>query len=315
MRNTLILASLMLCTAASVAVEADVRIGINLALYPNLVAVPGYPVYYAPDMDSNYFFYDGRYWVYTEDSWYASSWYNGPWEFVDPELVPLYVLRVPVRYYRQPPLYFRSWSAYSSPRWDEHWGNEWSQHHRDWDHWDHHEVPVAAPLPVYQKQYSGDRYPEAERQLQLQKTYYQRDPQRAPVQRVDPPIRRHNQPAAARTVSAPLPDNKSGVRATQPEQHRDQRDSPINPVHQPDAKVPRVTSPAPQVQLSPRQPPRQPAPQPSPEPNPAARTRARQPEQHATEVRAPTPPRVQDTQAREHNQQPNEQSRRRKDND
>ncbi|MEO8675151.1 MAG: hypothetical protein ABI569_06195, partial [Casimicrobiaceae bacterium] len=35
-----------------------VSIGINLPVYPQLVAVPGYPVYYAPQVNSNYFFYD-----------------------------------------------------------------------------------------------------------------------------------------------------------------------------------------------------------------------------------------------------------------
>ena len=44
------------------------------------MAVPGYPVYYAPDIGGNYFFYDGRYWVYQDDNWYSSSWYNGPWD-------------------------------------------------------------------------------------------------------------------------------------------------------------------------------------------------------------------------------------------
>jgi hypothetical protein len=45
-----------------------VSIGINLPVYPELVPVPGYPVYYAPGMNSNYFFYDGMYWVYQGDN-------------------------------------------------------------------------------------------------------------------------------------------------------------------------------------------------------------------------------------------------------
>jgi hypothetical protein len=40
-----------------------VSIGINLPVYPQLVPVPGYPVYYAPQLNSNFFFYDGLYWV------------------------------------------------------------------------------------------------------------------------------------------------------------------------------------------------------------------------------------------------------------
>jgi hypothetical protein len=93
---------------------AQVSIGINLGAYPDLVAVPGYPVYYAPRLDSNFFFYDGLYWVYAQDNWYASSWYDGPWDMVAPESVPLFVLRVPVRYYRQPPGYFGGWSLRSA---------------------------------------------------------------------------------------------------------------------------------------------------------------------------------------------------------
>lgn len=56
-----------------------VRIGIDLPVFPKLVRVPGYPVYYAPRLDSNFFFYDGMYWVYQDDVWYTSSWYKGPW--------------------------------------------------------------------------------------------------------------------------------------------------------------------------------------------------------------------------------------------
>ena len=50
-----------------------VSIGINLPSYPQLVVVPDYPVYYAPSGDVNLFFYDGMYWAYQRDNWYASS--------------------------------------------------------------------------------------------------------------------------------------------------------------------------------------------------------------------------------------------------
>lgn len=89
----------------------NVNIGINIPVYPEFVVVLGYPVYYAPELEANFFFYDGLYWVYQDDNWYESSWYNGPWWFLDPEAVPLYVLRIPVRYYRQQPRYFFGWSV------------------------------------------------------------------------------------------------------------------------------------------------------------------------------------------------------------
>jgi hypothetical protein len=154
---------------------SNVRIGINVPLYPDLVLVPGSPVYYAPGLNSNYFYYDGMYWAYQGDSWYASSWYNGPWAAVSPDDVPLYVLRIPVGYYRQPPAYFIGWQADAPPRWGEHWGSEWEHRRSGWDRGDRGSAPAPAPLPVYQRQYSGDRYPRAEEQhaLQSQNDHYQ----------------------------------------------------------------------------------------------------------------------------------------------
>jgi len=161
----------------------NVSIGINLPIFPELVPVPGYPVYYAPRMDANYFFYDGMYWVYQDDNWYASSWYNGPWGVVEPTAVPLYILRVPVRYYRQPPVYFRGWQSNAPPRWGQHWGRGWEQQRRGWDKWDRRSAPSRAPLPVYQRQYSGDRYPrQVEQQHQLRSQSYRYQPREKAVQ-------------------------------------------------------------------------------------------------------------------------------------
>lgn len=181
--NVLIALSLLVCSVtnapASVSIGIglpNLSIGINLPLFPELAPVPGYPVYYAPRVDANYFFYDGMYWVYQDDNWYASSWYNGPWGFVEPEFVPLFVLRIPVRYYRQPPQYFRGWQSNAPPRWDQHWGREWGQRHSGWNRWDRASAPRRAPLPAYQRQYSGDRYPQVERQHELRNKSYRYQP-------------------------------------------------------------------------------------------------------------------------------------------
>ena len=133
---------------AQVSVDIDVgSVGVDVSNYPSLVQVPGYPVYYDPNLNSNYFFYDGLYWVYARDNWYASSWYNGPWQSVDSYSVPLFVLRVPVRYYREPPVYFRGWQGDAPPRWGEHWGHEWEGRRGGWDRWDRNSAPPPAPLP------------------------------------------------------------------------------------------------------------------------------------------------------------------------
>lgn len=182
MRYSLAGLLLSLCAATSSVAAVHVDIGINLGAYPRLVAVPGYPVYYAPSLNANYFFYDGLYWVFQGDNWYESRWYNGPWSVVEPDYVPLYVLRVPVRYYRRPPVYFRSWRAYESPRWGEHWGRDWQQRHDGWNHWERRSAPRAAPLPTYQRQYSAQRYPQAEQQSQLHSQNYHYQPREAIVQ-------------------------------------------------------------------------------------------------------------------------------------
>jgi len=124
-------------------------IGVFQPVYPMLAPVPGYPVYYDPMGDSNYFFYDGLYWVFVGDDWYMSSWYDGPWELVQREYVPMYVLRVPVSYYRMPPPQFMGWIPNAPPHWGEMWGPGWAQIRRGWNHWDHRNTPRPAPLPTY----------------------------------------------------------------------------------------------------------------------------------------------------------------------
>ncbi|MDM8359171.1 hypothetical protein P8H29_23765, partial [Pandoraea communis] len=113
MRHLLIAATVLLCPVISAQAQVQVgvsitspgvSIGIDLPAYPTLVQVPSYPVYYAPQLDSNYFFYEGQYWVYQGDNWYTSAWYNGPWQVVLPTAVPVFILRIPVRYYRRPAL-------------------------------------------------------------------------------------------------------------------------------------------------------------------------------------------------------------------
>jgi hypothetical protein len=160
----------------------NVHIGIDVPTYPNLVPIPGYPVYYVPGMPANYFFYDGMYWAYDNDNWYSSTWYNGPWGVVPPEAVPLFILRVPVQYYARPPLFFRGWARGGPPHWGEHFGPGWVQGHAGWDHWDHRAAFARAPLPTYQRQYSGGRYPAAAQQQAMHNQNYHYQPHEAVVQ-------------------------------------------------------------------------------------------------------------------------------------
>lgn len=242
-RYVLLVLSVLLCSVTSAAAQVsigigfpNVSIGINLPLYPQLVPVPGYPVYYAPQLDANYFFYDGMYWVYQNDNWYASDWYNGPWWFVEPEAVPLFILRIPVRYYRQPPVYFGGWLSTAPPRWGEHWGHEWEQRRPGWDRWNRRAVPPPAPLPSYQRQYSGNRYPQVEQQQKLRGQHYRYQPRDTTVrqhfpQRIEP--------------RAPAPAQRGMQEEPQMRSQRQQEAPRVMPPLQGGAAVPRSQPPHP----------------------------------------------------------------------
>ncbi len=174
-------------TNLNVGVEySSESIGIDILAYPELYAVPGYPVYYAPSLGTNYFFYDGMYWVYQNDYWYMGSWFDGPWLIVDPLDVPQFILRIPVHYYRQPPFYFSQWMPEAPPHWGEQWGADWEQQRRGWDSWNQFTVPPPAPLPNYQRQYSGARYPRfMAQQREIEMQHYRYRPREPEVWRND----------------------------------------------------------------------------------------------------------------------------------
>ncbi len=217
---------MLICSVTSAAAEVsigiglpNVSIGINLPLYPELVPVPGYPVYYAPRVDGNYFFYDGMFWVYLGDNWYASSWYNGPWSLVEPEIVPLFILRIPVRYYRQPPAYFRGWQPDAPPRWGQHWGHGWEERRGGWERWNRNSPPKRAPLPVYQRQYAGDRYPRAEQQHRLRSEAYRYQPRDRAVRQHFKQQVEHREPAPAQRGAEEEPRRRT-PRQYEPETQR-----------------------------------------------------------------------------------------------
>ncbi|MBA3033245.1 MAG: hypothetical protein KKF85_08595 [Gammaproteobacteria bacterium] len=237
-RHTFIALAMLVSFTAVAEVQVSIgiglphaSIGINLPAYPQLVRVPGYPVYYAPGLAANFFFYDSMFWVYQDDNWYASSWYNGPWGLVGPAAVPVFVLRIPVRYYRQPPPYFRAWRSDAPPRWGDHWGHDWQQQRRGWDKWNRNAAPPPAPLPKYQRQYSGDRYPQQVEQQELQKRNYRYQPR-------DPVVKQHYQERAEQRAPA-----RKETRGAPQERDSRQQDIQRSMPHQQGAPVaPRMQS-------------------------------------------------------------------------
>jgi len=282
-RTPLLLPFMILCPAIIAPAQVSIgislpglSIGINQPVYPELVPVPGYPVYYAPGSSMNYFFYDGLYWVYQDNAWYSSEWFNGPWSNIQPYDVPLFILRVPVNYYRQPPAYFGGWDRNAPPRWGEHWGHDWEQRRGGWDHWDRHAAPPLAPLPTYQRQYSGARYPHPEQQQALRGQNYHYQPKeavsRAHYQQPAAGPRPGNQPPAQHPQPAPAPRPGNPPPAQHPQPAPAPR--PGNQHPQP-APAPRPGNPPPAQHQQP------PAPRPSkPAPPQAERPHAQPPQQN-----------------------------------
>jgi hypothetical protein len=246
---------------------SDLSIGIELSSYPDLVPVPGYPVYYYPGGDFNYFYYDGLYWVLSGDNWYASGWYNGPWNWMDPYYVPAFVLRIPVRYYRRPPVYFRGWPADSPPRWDEHWGSDWNTRRRGWDQWDRRSVPPPAPLPTYQGKYSGDRYPRAPEQRNSIRTTEDHYQPREPVSRQYWQLQQTQRPRAQQPPLMQRPPIQPRPPQVQPAPAQQPPQIYVPPVQQPPQLQPAPTPQPPQLQPVPaQQPPRMQRPPPQQQP-------------------------------------------------
>jgi hypothetical protein len=177
MKSLALAALLFFASIVPAAAQSYYDIDVDLPAYPDLQPVPDSPVYYAPGVDSNYFFYDGQYWDYCNDHWYTSAWYNGPWQYVDPVWVPTYVLWVPIRYYHRHPAYFRGWNAAHPPHWGEFWGADWQAHHNTIYGGHNGPMPARAPLPHYQRQYTRANYPRGAQQLALHTQHYNYQPQ------------------------------------------------------------------------------------------------------------------------------------------
>ena len=178
--------TLFLASIFPAAAQEYYDIGVDLPAYPEMQPVPDSPVYYAPNVDSNYFFYDGLYWDYANDGWYSSAWYNGPWQLVDPVYVPTYVLWVPIRFYRRPPAYFAHWHPGRPPRWADRWGRDWQARHNAIFNGRNSRPPVRAPLPDYQRQYTRNNYPRIQQQAALHAQHYNYQPH-------DTVVRQHDQ--------------------------------------------------------------------------------------------------------------------------
>lgn len=170
MRLVALAAALLITQAVPAPAHADTSVGITVhwpgasvhlgrPAQPSWVLVPGLPVYRAPHVRGNAFFFDGLYWVLRADGWFFGTTFGGPWHRASPYDIPDALLRVPVRYFQSPPPWFRGWRADAPPRWSEHWGRDWRTRGNGWDGRDHRRPPAAAPAPRVQPRLPHARPP------------------------------------------------------------------------------------------------------------------------------------------------------------
>ena len=140
MRGTSLVIALAAGVLAAPARGADVHIGINIGVPPPpppvaveapppLVVVPRTPVYYAPELPYNYFYYGGLYYTFHDGNWFHAASYAGPWTFVAIERLPRPILAVPVTYYKVKPGH---WKEHGPPPWAGH-GHGRGHHKHDDD--------------------------------------------------------------------------------------------------------------------------------------------------------------------------------------
>ena len=134
------LAAAIVCMAlGGLARAADVHVNVNIGVPPppqivmpappQLEVVPGSPVYVAPAVPYNFFYYDGIYYVSHEGHWFSSPSAHGPWVFV--QHAPRPVLAVPARYYRVPPGHMKH---HGPPPWAGHGRGHEDEHGHGHDH-------------------------------------------------------------------------------------------------------------------------------------------------------------------------------------
>jgi hypothetical protein len=111
----LFLSAPALANSLSIGMRIDsLNLGIRIGEEPRLVVVPGTPVYEAPGLPYNYFYYHGGYYLYREGTWFWGASYNGPWTVISIERVPRPILMVPAGHYRERP---EHWKRNGPPPW------------------------------------------------------------------------------------------------------------------------------------------------------------------------------------------------------
>lgn len=65
-------------------------------------ALPAAAQPYDPTLEPEALYYEGLYWHYYQHNWYVSQMQAGPWSYVQPVYVPVYIQQYPIQRFRTP---------------------------------------------------------------------------------------------------------------------------------------------------------------------------------------------------------------------
>ena len=125
-----------------VAGNAGINVDINVPLPdiavagpPAMVVVPGAYVYFAPDVETDLFFYHGYWYRPYQGGWYSSLGYNGPWGRITIGNVPPPLVSLRPGYRNLPPGYKRMPYTVVQRYWRQ-WEEEryWDSYQRSDEH-------------------------------------------------------------------------------------------------------------------------------------------------------------------------------------
>jgi len=134
---------LLLAVPAAAGVNVNIGIGVPIAApvvvvpaAPSMVVVPGTPVYYAPGLNVDVFFYGGFWWTPHNGYWFRANTYDGPWAVVHQP--PPTIVRMPHNYrqlvVREKPMPYGQWKKMHAREFrEEHHEGRPGGGGRDWD--------------------------------------------------------------------------------------------------------------------------------------------------------------------------------------
>ncbi|MBI4849703.1 MAG: hypothetical protein HY808_14230 [Nitrospirae bacterium] len=131
----------------SLSADAEVNVNINIGpppvfaipAPPEVIVIPGTYVYFVPDIDVDIIFYHGYWYRPHRDHWYRAGSYNGPWDYIVRERMPVVILNLPPDFRHKPPRHSRipyghlkkNWSGWEKER---HWDDDHRHRDNDNDH-------------------------------------------------------------------------------------------------------------------------------------------------------------------------------------